>query len=195
MSEVDAQHSESRSQKSRQGAAHTPIQFHDVAAKITRFGCPQNIDPNKFTLITPFSSARDDWMNSKCVNVHDQQSPVYDLTNEYDGRRALPKNFFMLLDSYRNHPEAKSLGPDRNPCDFKTHVCYRGRTLLRTGRLFTLGRNRTGTGKRGRFESAGIQSYRVQKKRKPGCDRGSTSAYCKSAQTRIHAPWNQSAHA
>jgi hypothetical protein len=30
------------------------------------------------------------------------------------------KNFFMLLDSYQNHPEAKSLGPDGKPCEFDT---------------------------------------------------------------------------
>ena len=88
--------------------------------QITRFGCPQNVDPNKFTLITPFSSEREEWMNAKCVNIHDQQSPVYELTDEYDGRRALAKNFFMLLDSYQNHPEAKSLGPNGNPCAFDT---------------------------------------------------------------------------
>jgi hypothetical protein len=88
--------------------------------QITRFGCPQNIDPNKFTLITPFNSERDEWMKSKCINIHDQQSPIYELTNEYDGRRAVAKNFFMLLDSYQNHPEAKSLGPEGKPCDFKT---------------------------------------------------------------------------
>jgi hypothetical protein len=88
--------------------------------QICRFGCPQNVDPDKFTLITPFSSERDEWMRSKCVNIHDYQSPVYQLTNEYDGRRALPKNFFMLLDSYQNHPEAKSLGPNGKPCEFDT---------------------------------------------------------------------------
>jgi hypothetical protein len=93
--------------------------------QISRFGCPQNVDPNKFTLITPFSSERKEWMNSKCINIHDYQSPVYELTNEYDGRRALPKNFFMLLDSYQNHPEAKSLGPDGNPCDFDTRGVLR----------------------------------------------------------------------
>jgi hypothetical protein len=59
-------------------------------------------------------------MHSKCVNIYDSQSPVYELTNEYDGRGALPKNFFMLLDSYQNHPEAKSLGPDGKPCEFDT---------------------------------------------------------------------------
>jgi hypothetical protein len=88
--------------------------------QICRFGCPQNLDPNRFTLITPFSTERDQWMHSKCINIHDSQSPVYELTNEYDGRRALVKNFFMLLDSYQNHPEAKSLGPDGKPCEFDT---------------------------------------------------------------------------
>jgi hypothetical protein len=88
--------------------------------QICRFGCPQGVDPNKFTLITPFSSERAQWMRSECVNIHDSQSPVYQLTNEYDGRKALPKNFFMLLESYQNHPEAKSLGPDGKPCEFDT---------------------------------------------------------------------------
>jgi hypothetical protein len=83
--------------------------------QICRFGCPANVDPEKFTLITPFSSERTKWMDSKCVNIHDPESPVYKLTNEYDGRRALPKNFFMLLDQYQNHPEAKSLGAGWQP--------------------------------------------------------------------------------
>jgi hypothetical protein len=88
--------------------------------QLDRFGYPQNVDPNKFTLITPFSSERDRWMHSKCVNIHDQQSPVYGLTSDYDGRKALAKNFFMLMDSYQNHPEAKSLGSDGKACDFDT---------------------------------------------------------------------------
>jgi hypothetical protein len=67
--------------------------------QITRFGCPHNVHPDKFTLITPFTSERKEWMNAKCVNIHNQQSPVYELTDEYDGRRALAKNFFMLLDA------------------------------------------------------------------------------------------------
>ena len=35
-------------------------------------------------------------------------------------RELLTKNFFMLLESYQNHPEAKSLGPDGKPCEFDT---------------------------------------------------------------------------
>ena len=93
--------------------------------QLSRFGCPQNIDPNKFTLITPFSSERDQWMNSECLNIHDYKSPIYRLTDKYDGRRAVPKNFFMLLDSYQNHPEAKSLGPNGKPCEFDTRGLLR----------------------------------------------------------------------
>jgi hypothetical protein len=88
--------------------------------QISRFGHPQDVDPNNFTLITSFSSDRDQWMQSKCINIHDSKSPVYKLTDEYDGRKAVVKNFFMLLDSYQNHPEAKSLGPDGKPCNSET---------------------------------------------------------------------------
>jgi hypothetical protein len=88
--------------------------------QICRFGYPQNVDQNKFTLITAFSSKRDQWMKSECIDIHDHQSPVYALTDDYDGQKALVKNFFMLLDSYQNHPEAKSLGPDGKPCEFDT---------------------------------------------------------------------------
>jgi len=88
--------------------------------QIQRFGYPQDVDPNKCTFITSFSSERNQWMRSKCINIHDPQSRVYELTNEYDGRRAVPMNFFMLLESYQNHPEAKSLGPSGKDCEFDT---------------------------------------------------------------------------
>jgi hypothetical protein len=32
----------------------------------------------------------------------------------------VPKNFFMLLESYQNHPEAKSLGPNGKACAYET---------------------------------------------------------------------------
>jgi hypothetical protein len=88
--------------------------------QISRFGFPENVDPNTFTLITPFTSERDEWIRSKCINIHDCKSPVYELTDEYDACKVLPKNFFVLLDSYQDHPEAKSLGPNGNPCEFDT---------------------------------------------------------------------------
>jgi hypothetical protein len=88
--------------------------------QLARFGVPQGIDPGTFTLLTQFSSGRDEWMKSKCINIHDPQSPIYELGHEYDGRRAMVKNFYMLLEAYKNHPEAKSLAYDGSPCKYNT---------------------------------------------------------------------------
>jgi hypothetical protein len=55
--------------------------------QVSRFGCPQNVDPNKFTLITSFSSERDHWMRAKCINIHHAQSRIYQLTDDYDGAK------------------------------------------------------------------------------------------------------------
>src|SRR6476646_6254104 len=39
--------------------------------QVAPYGYPEGADPNKFTLITSFSSDRKRWMQSKCVNIHD----------------------------------------------------------------------------------------------------------------------------
>ena len=57
---------------------------------------------------------------SKVTKCHDPNSPVYELVDEYDPTKALPKTFFMLLDNYQSHPESKSVGPDGRSCDSKT---------------------------------------------------------------------------
>jgi hypothetical protein len=51
---------------------------------------------------------------------NDPQSPTYELTHEYDGQRAIAKNFFVLLEAYKNHPEAKSVANDGSPCRYDT---------------------------------------------------------------------------
>jgi hypothetical protein len=108
--------------------------------QISRFGHPQGVDPNECTLVTSFCSERDQWMNSKCINIHDSESPVYELTDEYDGRKALVKNFFMLLDSYQNHPEAKSLGPDGKPCDSETRGLLQRAHIVANSPLVYIGK-------------------------------------------------------
>src|SRR5215471_16456524 len=119
--------------------------------QISRFGYPQDVDPNKCTFITSFSSERREWISSKCINIHDPHSRVYELTNEYDGRRAVPINFFMLLESYQNHPEAKSLGPNGKGCESETRDYLNERTSSRIGRPSTSGRNLTSIGKKAKI--------------------------------------------
>jgi hypothetical protein len=92
--------------------------------KIAPFGFPPGVNPANpnFTLITSFTSKREEWMKSKCINIHDCDSPAYRLKFDYtnDGVSVSPVNFYQLVESYQNHPEAKSLGPDGKPCEFDT---------------------------------------------------------------------------
>jgi hypothetical protein len=92
--------------------------------KIAPFGYPPGVNPADphFTLITQFTSEREDWIRSKCINIHDCDSPAYRLKFDYtdDGVSVSPVNFYQLAESYQNHPEAKSLGPDGKPCEFDT---------------------------------------------------------------------------
>jgi hypothetical protein len=92
--------------------------------KIAPFGYPAGVNPANpnFTLITSFTSKREDWIKSKCINIHDCDSPNYRLKFDYtdDGASVSPVNFYQLVKSYQNHPEAKSLGPDGRPCEIDT---------------------------------------------------------------------------
>jgi hypothetical protein len=92
--------------------------------KIAPFGYPPGINPADphFTLITRFTDVREEWIKSECINIHDCESPTYRLKFDYtdDGISVSPVNFYQLAESYQNHPEAKSLGPDGKPCEFDT---------------------------------------------------------------------------
>ena len=92
--------------------------------KISPFGYPSGVSPANpnFTLITSFTSKREEWIRSKCINIHDHDSPEYRLKSDYadDGVSVSPVNFYQLVESYQNHPEAKSLGPDGESCKIDT---------------------------------------------------------------------------
>ena len=92
--------------------------------KIAPFGYPPGVNPANpnFTLITAFSSKRHEWMKSRCIDIHNCDSPEYRLKFDYtdDGVSVSPVNFYQLVGSYQDHPEAKSLGPDGEACRIDT---------------------------------------------------------------------------
>src|SRR5262249_24786551 len=108
--------------------------------QLCRFGVPENVDPNKFTLITPFCSDRDKWIRSKCINIYDLNSPVYELADEYELPKALPKTFFMLLDIYKSIHKSKILGPDGRPCDSKTRGLLQRAHIIANWPLIYIGK-------------------------------------------------------
>lgn len=77
----------------------------------------------KILLICPFLSDQERWIDLECTNVHDGKQ--YRMVNCKDidkipENAVFPSQFARLLIDYREHPEAKSLGPDGNPCQADT---------------------------------------------------------------------------
>ena len=73
----------------------------------------------KVLLVCEFSSKQEDWFDLECANVHGDEK--YLLVNckikkNIPVNAVFPSQFARLLIEYQEHPEAKSLGPDGNPC-------------------------------------------------------------------------------
>lgn len=89
-------------------------------------GYPANVDPDYFTLVAPFESDQQKWIDLVCINIGDcSDANEYKLTTDFNspeyGKRAVVDMFENLLYRYLQHPEAKSLAPDGGPCKPDTH--------------------------------------------------------------------------
>jgi len=83
-------------------------------------GYPIGADPDRFTLVAPFTSNPSDWCGLSYVNVHNGK--VYRLAQPGNRRsyEAEPQRLSDVVSQYRWHPEAKSLAPDGNRCSAHT---------------------------------------------------------------------------
>jgi len=102
-------------------------------------GYPANVDPDRFTLITEFTSERRQWLRSKCINVHDGK--VYRLALEQSPKldRVIPQTFDYVLRRYASHLESKSLAPDGGPCTATTRGLLQRASIV-AGRLRYVGK-------------------------------------------------------
>jgi len=88
-------------------------------------GYPANIDPNHFTLVTPFEKDQSKWMESVCINIDDlNDTKQYRLARSFEspkyGERAIVATFESLLYRYLYHLESKSLAWNGKPCKMLT---------------------------------------------------------------------------
>jgi hypothetical protein len=72
-------------------------------------------------------------------------------SRKYDGRKAVVKNFFMLLDSYPNHPEAKSLGADGKPFKSETRGLLERAHIVANWPLIPIGKKPISIGKKAKI--------------------------------------------
>jgi hypothetical protein len=87
---------------------------------------PSGKDPSNFSLIMPFSKDRDQWLNTKAIDTHTgKQYDISLLDPKGSTKKIEVKCYGNILGAYREHPEAKFLGRDGNPCDSLTRGLLR----------------------------------------------------------------------
>ena len=104
--------------------AGKPFNFVVVPLLDELDGFPIGIDPEKFSIVAPFTSDSSRWYDLKFVNIYDQNIGTGKVVQYELGKRdqrlpsqALPKTYGDFVERYRWHPEAKSNGPDNCPCE------------------------------------------------------------------------------
>ena len=81
--------------------------------------------PERFRLVASFESDPTKWKRAKCMNIGDPKDRRrYGLSTSFTssdfGKKAIVETFQNLFYRYMRHPEAKSLGPDGEPCTADT---------------------------------------------------------------------------
>ena len=76
---------------------------------------------SKLNLVMPFSKHRSEWLNSMATDTRTgKQHPICLLDPTARTKKVEVKCYGNILGEYRNHPEAKFLGPDGIPCHSQT---------------------------------------------------------------------------
>jgi hypothetical protein len=107
-------------------------------------GYPANVNPEHFRLVAPFESDQTKWKHLKCLNIGDPKDrQSYGLTTSFTsaeyGKRAVVETFENLFHRYMQHAEAKSLGPDGEPCKADTRGLL-GRSHIIAGKHRRIGK-------------------------------------------------------
>ncbi len=102
-------------------------------------GHPVGTDPDRFTLIGPFSSNPSKWLSREYVNVHDGKSYSLAVHDNRLNYQAEAKTYGDIVAQYRWHAESKSLGPDGQTCTPQTRGLL-GRTPVSASELRYIGK-------------------------------------------------------
>ena len=97
---------------------HVPLLFPNLY--------PAGKDPSNFGLIMPFSKHREEWLKTKAIETHSgKQYSICLLDPKGRTKKIEVKCYGNILGSYREHPEAKFLGSDGEPCNKLTRGLLR----------------------------------------------------------------------
>lgn len=107
---------------------------------VAPLGHPPGVDPQRFHLVAPFSKDASQWTAQRWTDVY--SGDTYAISTQQvlrDQEIARVQSYGEVVDRYRVHPEAKSLGPDGMPCGKRT-IRLLGRRPIRLGELVHIGK-------------------------------------------------------
>jgi hypothetical protein len=87
-----------------------------VSAQVAPFGHPAGVNPKKCRLIAPYNPEARQWLKGRWHDVHSGKSFSASTTLPPSATLARVKSVGDVYDEYKIHVEAKSAGPDGNPC-------------------------------------------------------------------------------
>jgi hypothetical protein len=97
---------------------HVPLLFPNLY--------PPGLDSSSFGLVMPFSKHRSEWLNTKAIDTHSgKQYSICLLDPKGRTKKVEVKCYGNILGAYREHPEAKFLGSDGEPCNKLTRGLLR----------------------------------------------------------------------
>jgi hypothetical protein len=83
-------------------------------------GFPNGVDPDHFTLIAPFTKDSTQWLKRVWINIQDGKAYRLAPADTRMPHEIAVKTYGDIVKEYRWHREAKSLGPNREPCEGRT---------------------------------------------------------------------------
>lgn len=100
-----------------------------LSAHVASFGHPPGVDEARFHLVTRYNTDSRQWLKMKWLDIYSGKK--YSITTSGSSSRGVVriKTYRDVLDNYRRHPEAKSLGPDGEVCDRKTKGILKRRQI------------------------------------------------------------------
>jgi hypothetical protein len=97
---------------------HVPLLFPNLY--------PAGKDQSNFGLIMPFSKHREEWLKTKATDTHSgKQYSICLLDPKGRTKKIEVKCYGNILGAYREHPEAKFLGSNGEPCNKLTRGLLR----------------------------------------------------------------------
>ena len=94
--------------------------------------------PPNCTLVAPSSKHPEDWLTRSYTDTRTGRSVK--LNTDFRGKKIQPQSLHNIVWRHFLHPEAKSLGPDGNPCEFQTAGLLQRRHIAASGDFKFIGK-------------------------------------------------------